>query len=110
MARSPIRQSKQFATGLFISSERNGAMPRLNPTFKQMVFFLYGRDPKTSKVVGPLGSGFFVALEGVRSKNWYMRHFYAVTCWHVAVQNGASIIRINTTNGKSRFIELEPHE
>ena len=85
-------------------------MPRLNPTFKQMVFFLYGRDPKTSKVVGPLGSGFFVALEGVRSKNWYMRHFYAVTCWHVAVQNGASIIRINTTNGKSRFIELEPHE
>jgi hypothetical protein len=85
-------------------------MPRLNSTFKNMIFFLYGRDPKSGSIVGPLGTGFFVGIEGKGSGNWYMQHFYAVTCWHVAVQNGGSIIRINTKDGKSRFIELEPHE
>jgi hypothetical protein len=83
-------------------------MPRLNPTFKNMVFFLYGRHPKTGKIRGPLGTGFFVGLEG--KGTWYLRHYYAVTCWHVAVKRGASIIRINTKDGKSRQIEFEPHE
>ena len=38
-----------------------------------------------------------------------MQHYYAVTCQHV-LMSGASIIRINTKDGKSRLIELEPHD
>jgi hypothetical protein len=83
-------------------------MPRLNPRFKHMAFFLYGRSPQTGRIVGPLGTGFFIGLEADRV--WYLRHHYAVTCYHVAVKVGASIIRINTKDGSSRFIELEPHE
>ncbi len=83
-------------------------MPRLNHRFQHMVFFLYGRHPKTGEIVGPKGTGFFVGMEsrGV----WLMRHFYAVTCHHVAVSGGGSIIRINTQDGGSRFIEFEPDE
>jgi len=83
-------------------------MPRLNTRFKHMAFFLYGKNPKTGKVVGPMGTGFFLGMEGHGS--WYHRHIYAVTCFHVAVQKGASIIRINTKDGASRPIEFEPHE
>jgi hypothetical protein len=86
-------------------------MPRLNHRFKHMVFFLYGKDPKTGKVVGPLGTGSLIGLYGEkRPFNRYLHHYYAVTCWHVAVQHGASILRVNTKDGQSRFIELEPHE
>lgn len=83
-------------------------MPRLNPRFKHMAFFLYGRDPRTNRIRGPLGTGFFIALEA--KGIWYLRHYYAVTCYHVAVKAGASILRINTKDGGHRFIELEPHE
>jgi hypothetical protein len=83
-------------------------MPRLNSRFKSMVFFLYGRHPETGNIEGPRGTGFLIGMPG--AGGWYMTHTYAVTCHHVALQHGASILRINTTDGKSRFIELEPHE
>jgi hypothetical protein len=84
-------------------------MPRLNDRFKHMAFFLYAKNPDPKKgPIGPLGTGFFVGLEG--SGGWYLTHTYAVTCKHVAVKSGASILRINTKDGGHRFIELEPHE
>jgi len=84
-------------------------MPRLNPLLKHAVFFLYGKHPKTGKVVGPLGTGSLVAIGGA-SPPYVVEHLYAVTCHHVAVKIGASILRINTKDGKSRQIQLEPHE
>lgn len=84
-------------------------MPRLNRTFKNMVFFLYGRSPESGEIVGPLGTGSLIGVEA-QTGTWYMNHFYAVTCWHVAIQNGASILRVNTKDGGSRYIELEPHD
>lgn len=83
-------------------------MPRLNSRFKHMAFFLYGRSPKTNRIVGPIGTGFFIALQG--KGGWYLRHHYAVTCYHVAITNGGSILRVNTKDGGHRFIEFEPHE
>lgn len=83
-------------------------MPRLNSRFKNMVFFLYGKDPRSGEVRGPLGTGFLIGQEGEGS--WYMSHLYALTCYHVAIQHGASILRVNTKDGGSRQIELEPHE
>ena len=83
-------------------------MPRIYPAFSRMVFFLYGRDPNTGEVVGPQGTGILVGLPGSVGLR-YDRHVYAVTCHHVAPR-GASIIRINTNDGKSRWLEFEPHE
>jgi len=51
----------------------------------------------------PAGTGVIVGFSSVA------RHIYAVTCAHVAPQ-GASVIRLNTTNGKSRKIELDPDD
>lgn len=53
-------------------------MPRLNSTFKNMVFFLYGRDPESGKIVGPLGTGSLIGIEA-KTKPFYIHHFYAVT-------------------------------
>lgn len=84
-------------------------MPRLNPNFANTVFFLYGRGEGTAKVAGPLGSGVIIGLPGTGPLA-YDRHFYAVSCQHVACTGGASIIRINTKDGKSRLLEFEPDE
>jgi len=83
-------------------------MPRLNPRFPNAAFFLYGRDSKTGEIAGPEGTGVFVILKRKRPIQYYT-HIYAVTCHHLAPR-GQSIIRINTKDGKSRFIEFEPHE
>jgi hypothetical protein len=50
-------------------------MPRLNRTFKNMVFFLYGRDPESGEIVGPLGTGSLIGVQGTGRRNWYMHHF-----------------------------------
>ena len=85
-------------------------MPRLNPVFKRSVFFLFGIHPKTGKRVGPHGTGVLIGVPPDDSSvGWYLAHFYAITCQHVAPR-GSSIIRINTNNGKSRFIKLDPDE
>jgi hypothetical protein len=93
---------KVFALGSY-------GMPRLNTRFKHMAFFLFGKDPKTGKVIGPLGTGIFVTVEA-KGPWLYHRHIYAVTCHHVAVTGGGSIIRVNTKDGASRLLELEPDE
>jgi hypothetical protein len=83
-------------------------MPRLNNRFKHMAFFLYGKNPRNGRLEGPLGTGVFLGLEG--RGTWYLSHFYAVTCYHVAVKSGASILCVNTKTGSKRFIDFEPHE
>jgi hypothetical protein len=59
--------------------------------------------------VGPLGTGSLIGI-GTANPPYVVEHLYAVTCHHVAVKIGASILRINTNDGKSRQIQLEPHE
>src|SRR4029077_17933791 len=86
-------------------------MPRLGPALANTVFFLYGRDSLTCDISGPQGTGVFIARpremqgEGLP----YLRHVYAVTCQHVS-PDVATILRVNTPDGKSRFMEFEPHE
>lgn len=80
-------------------------MPRLNSRFARCVFFLFARDPKTGDLKNrPAGTGVLVGFEGAHAL-----HLYAVTAAHVAPQ-GASVIRINTVDGKSRTIELHPDD
>lgn len=86
-------------------------MPRLNSNFRNSVFFLYGKNPRTGELEEPCGSGFFVGMspEGFDPLQKFIRHVYAITCKHTAA-DGASVIRLNTTDGESRFIDIEPHE
>ena len=79
-------------------------MPRLGTLFERSVFFLYGTDLKTGKRAGPNGTGVLISLPPEFAKaSLYDTHFYAVTCQHLAPR-GSSIIRINTKDGASRFI------
>jgi len=81
-------------------------MPRLNSKIFDCVFYLYRRNPKTGEVEGPFGTGgIYVRM----SKNLpAFHHYYGVTNWHVSHNAGASIIRINTKDGKTRFLEYDP--
>jgi hypothetical protein len=80
-------------------------MPKLNANLFECVFFLYGVGPGTGKLDGPFGTGSIVARPS-EVKGEY--HFYGVTNWHLSHESGASIIRINTTDGATRFLNYEP--
>jgi len=79
-------------------------MPRLNPRLSDCVFYLYGINPKTGKVEGPRGTGSIVGRPSDNDAN----HLYGITNWHVAVDGGASIIRLNTNDGETRLLKYEP--
>ena len=83
-------------------------MPTLRKELNDSVFYLYGRDPKTGKIVGPHGTGFLIARAG--NTEWSTAHYYAISNWHVAVQGGASIIRFNTKDGGFRHLECDPSD
>jgi hypothetical protein len=84
-------------------------VPRLNSNLAKMVFFLHGRKRDGSLDPKPIGTGVFVILPS-KSGGRYDLHKYAVTCWHVTNDVGASVIRVNTTDGKSRDIDLGPED
>jgi len=82
-------------------------LPKLHQSMPHCVFYLYGRDPKTGEIVGPHGTGVFVARKSKR--NLGENHVYAVTNWHVACR-GSSIIGINRSDSVRRFLEFDPSE
>jgi hypothetical protein len=85
-------------------------MPRLNENLARAVFFLYGKAPDPNggtSLVGPLASGVIITSAGAKSGD--VLHLYAVTSAHTAPK-GASVIRLNTTDGKSRTIDIEPDQ
>lgn len=83
-------------------------MPKLARDIGHSVFYLYRLNPKTGKWEGPCGTGFVVARRSARLGNF--NHYYGVSNWHLTHDQGASIIRINTTDGKSRFLDYGPED
>jgi hypothetical protein len=74
---------------------------------------LYRHDPQTGDLDGPWGTGVFVGVPANNQPSWapWVRHIYAVTCHHVVTGKiAASVIRVNTKDGGTAYIELEPHE
>jgi len=89
----------------------NTGMPRIPDQMLDSVFFLYKNIEDARKGVDCGGSGFSVVMEYEithRYQCYLIRHFYAVTNWHVALRDGFSTIRINTHNGGIDFINIEP--
>jgi hypothetical protein len=83
-------------------------MPRLERDISNSVFFLYRRCETTGDLTGPCGTGFLVEHRTDLVWEPGAIHVYAVTNWHVAVQLGASIVRLNTGDGKTRLLEFDP--
>jgi hypothetical protein len=83
-------------------------MPKIRQALIDNIFYLFGRDPKSGEIAGPLGTGFFVRRS--EGEEGAFVHHYAVTNWHVAVRSGGSIIRLNTRDGKSRLLEYDPSD
>jgi len=73
-------------------------MPRLNPAYQSTVFFLMAKGGKT-----PVGSGVMIGVEG---SSRLVLHRYAVTALHAT--KSAYSIRVNTMDGKSRNIPIDP--
>lgn len=92
------------------SSCRGLGMPKLDRDILNAAFYLYGKEPKPNggtKITGPWGTGGVVARR-VPDTNRY--HFYGITNRHIAHSAGASIIQVNTADGKTRRLDYEPHD
>jgi hypothetical protein len=81
-------------------------MPRIPDQIMDSVFYLYPsvEAAKRGREFG--GSGFFFGIPLVNDR-WML---YAVTNWHVAVQGGASVMRVNCQDGTSDVFELDPSQ
>lgn len=109
----------QFARKLLLAGRNGGApqhqwvdygMPRLDQRILSTVFYLYGRDPKSGKVRGPLGTGVFILKPSNINPNKF--HVYAVTAHHV-IKSGASIIGVRSHDPNATgpiFAEYDPSE
>ncbi len=82
-------------------------MPRIPPDILYSTFNLYHsvEDAKAGKRFG--GTGFFVGYPtGIDD----ITLLYAVTNWHVAVRDGASVIRLNKIDGGFDILDFDPSE
>jgi len=72
-----------------------------------VVFFLYQsvEDAQNGRKFG--GTGFLVSLPTPWPGH---SHDYAITNWHVAIQGGASVIRLNTMDGQTEILEFGPED
>ena len=79
-------------------------MPRIPDRIIKSVFYLYQTRDDAEKGRNPGGTGFIVQYS---EKPGF--HLYGVTNWHVACR-GCSVIRLNTQDGKTDIIDLDPSE
>jgi hypothetical protein len=82
-------------------------LPRIPPKILNCVFYLYHSVEDANAGTNFGGSGFFVGLRSEISGRYYQ---YAVTNWHVACRDGASIIRVNNVDGSTDTFSAGPEE
>ena len=73
------------------------------------VFFLYPDESHALQGKKAGGTGFLVAVPSDVDPVQF-HHLYAVTNWHVALQSGNSVLRLNGKSGSPVIISSEPHE
>ena len=83
-------------------------MPRWPDEVLDCTVFLYQTVEEAESGSKTGGCGFLTGIPW--DSNPEKRHVYAVTNYHVAKGGGASVIRLNTKDGKSKSIETEPTE
>ena len=84
-------------------------MPRIPQNVINSVFFLYKSEDDAKAGRNPEGSGFIVAYSEPEGRQ--IRHtYYGVTNWHVACGGGASVVRLNTTDGGTDVLDFNPDQ
>lgn len=84
-------------------------MPKLGYYAKILdnVFFLYSSVEETRAGKSCGGTGFFVSWPTPQPD---LSLIYGITNWHIAVQNGMSVIRVNTHDGGVEIFEYGPED
>jgi hypothetical protein len=90
-------------------------MPKIPDRVINSVFYLFASREEALSGKNPGGSGFIVVHFYVTKDDedfFGTRHefVYAVTNWHVAVDSGFSVIRLNKKDGGIDIIDLDPSE
>lgn len=88
-------------------------MPRIPDGMLNSVFFLYKTREEAEGGINPGGTGFIVEVTydiDVGNCICVIRHFYAVTNWHVAKKDCYSVIRINSNDGSTDVFEFDPSD
>jgi hypothetical protein len=104
--REPVQ--RQTASGHKYVVWRPTNVPRIADEMLQSVFYLYPSRDAAEKGQAAGGTGFIVAYESTKVSNAYF--LFAVSNKHVVADAGASVIRLNRTDGGIDTIEMEPHE
>jgi len=83
-------------------------MPKIPSHVIDTVFYLYRsiEDAKSGSKYG--GTGFLVGVPSEKFPDYYS--VYGVTNWHVALDDGYSVIRLNTAGGDTGIFDLGPDE
>jgi hypothetical protein len=82
-------------------------MPKIPDEILDCCFFLYESEEDANSGVNPRGTGFLVQHGGGIGNT---PSFYGITNKHVACSGGASVIRINTLDGRTRNFNFDPAE
>ena len=82
-------------------------MPRIPPVILDCVCYLYEDEEKARAGTDFGGTGFFVSVPSRAGDRMFL---HVVTNHHVACTGGSSVIRVNTHDGGTDVIPLEPHE
>ncbi len=83
-------------------------MPKISEKVLRFAFYLYRNREDAEKGVEYGGTGFLV---GVPSKKFpHLAYCYGVTNWHVALEGGYSVIRLNTLDGGVDILDFDPIE
>jgi hypothetical protein len=83
-------------------------MPRIPPQVLYSTFYLYPSVEHAENGANFGGTGFFVAYPTGQPSTPNL--MYAVTNWHVAVRDGASVMRVNKKGGGFDVLEFDPSE
>jgi hypothetical protein len=84
-------------------------MPRIPKNVINGVFYLYWSREDALAGRNPGGTGFIMHYQGTPAQKAPGTHIYGVTNWHVACR-GCSTIRLNTKDGGTDVIELDPSD
>lgn len=84
-------------------------MPKIPKRLIDCTFYLYSNKEDAEKGINYGGTGFFITVPSEKYPNEII-YIHAVTNWHNVLKNGYSIIRVNTLDGTTDIIELEPTE
>lgn len=104
--RQPVE--RQTPSGHRYIAWRPSGVPRIADEMLQSVFYLYPSRRAAEEGEETGGTGFIVAYSSPKVANAYF--LFAVSNKHVVADAGASVIRLNKTDGGVDPIELEPHE